>query len=78
MSCTAPDAAGGAYTKEAEEADREAEDHFVDREADDHFVNREAYDRFVDREAARGQEDCDRAAAEKSSGNNIICTHYTQ
>ncbi|KAJ1353221.1 hypothetical protein KIN20_009815 [Parelaphostrongylus tenuis] len=28
-----PDAAGGAYTKEAEEADHEAEDHFVDREA---------------------------------------------
>ncbi|KAJ1354667.1 hypothetical protein KIN20_011663 [Parelaphostrongylus tenuis] len=44
-----PDVAGGAYTKEAEEADREADDHFVDREA------------------ARGQEDYDRAAAEKSS-----------
>ncbi|KAJ1352094.1 hypothetical protein KIN20_008287 [Parelaphostrongylus tenuis] len=64
-----PDAAGGAYTKEAEEADREADDHFVDREADDHFV---------DREAARGQEDYDRAAAEKSSGTNTIYTHYTQ
>ncbi|KAJ1353217.1 hypothetical protein KIN20_009811 [Parelaphostrongylus tenuis] len=53
-----PDVAGGAYTKEAEEADRKAEDHFVDREADEHFV---------DRQAARGQEDHDRAAAEKSS-----------
>ncbi|KAJ1354108.1 hypothetical protein KIN20_010926 [Parelaphostrongylus tenuis] len=27
------DAAGGAYTKEAEEADSKADDHFVDREA---------------------------------------------
>ncbi|KAJ1354697.1 hypothetical protein KIN20_011698, partial [Parelaphostrongylus tenuis] len=54
-----PDVAGGAYTKEAEEADREADDHFVDREA------------------ARGQEDYDRAAAEKSSGTNLIYTHYT-
>ncbi|KAJ1358230.1 hypothetical protein KIN20_016599 [Parelaphostrongylus tenuis] len=44
-----PDAAGGAYTKEAEEADRESDDHSVDREA------------------ARGQEDYDRAAGEKSS-----------
>ncbi|KAJ1371398.1 hypothetical protein KIN20_033349 [Parelaphostrongylus tenuis] len=55
-----PDAAGCANTKEAVEADREADDHFVDREA------------------ARGQEDYDRAAAEKSSGTNIIYTHYTQ
>ncbi|KAJ1354451.1 hypothetical protein KIN20_011393 [Parelaphostrongylus tenuis] len=55
-----PDAAGCANTKEAVEADREADDHFVDREA------------------ARGQEDYDRAAAEKSSGTNTIYTHYTQ
>ncbi|KAJ1354106.1 hypothetical protein KIN20_010924 [Parelaphostrongylus tenuis] len=38
-----PDVAGGAYTKEAEEADRKQ-----NREADDHLE---------DREAARGQED---------------------
>ncbi|KAJ1369963.1 hypothetical protein KIN20_031583 [Parelaphostrongylus tenuis] len=56
----APDAAGCANTKEAVEADREADDHFVDREA------------------ARGQEDYDRAAAEKPSGTNTIYTHYTQ
>ncbi|KAJ1360576.1 hypothetical protein KIN20_019591 [Parelaphostrongylus tenuis] len=54
----------------------EAEGVYAAKEAEE--ADRVAANLVAEREGAQAEEDYDRAAAEKSSGTNIICTHYTQ